>query len=262
MAKRRKRPRPRARSRRRSHEHLRAVHCAPDRDRAADGRPVARGLAAYPLLPIAALPNVNYPTVQVTAQLPGADPQTMAASVATPLETQFGQIPGLTQMTSASALGLHPDHAAVRPEPPHRWSGLRHARGHQCRKRPAAAGPAVSTDDPEGQSGGHADPGARPDLRYPAAHHGRCLCGKHPAAEDFADIRRRPGRNRRPAKAVRSGFRWTRRRWRRAASASRTSAVSSARPLSTCRRARSTVRARAIRSTPMISCSIRAATMT
>src|SRR5689334_17382088 len=64
------------------------------------------GLVAYPLLPIAALPNVSYPTLQVTAQLPGADPQTMAASVATPLELQFGQIPGLTQMTSASALGF------------------------------------------------------------------------------------------------------------------------------------------------------------
>ena len=66
---------------------------------------LAGGLVAYPLLPIASLPNVNYPTLQVTAQLPGADPQTMASSVATPLELQFGQIPGLTQMTSASALG-------------------------------------------------------------------------------------------------------------------------------------------------------------
>jgi HAE1 family hydrophobic/amphiphilic exporter-1 len=64
------------------------------------------GLAAYPLLPVAALPNVNYPTLQITAQLPGADPQTMASSVATPLELQFGQIPGLIQMTSASALGF------------------------------------------------------------------------------------------------------------------------------------------------------------
>ncbi|MGJ4942532.1 efflux RND transporter permease subunit [Bradyrhizobium sp. HKCCYLS1011] len=63
------------------------------------------GLVAYPLLPVASLPNVNYPTLQITAQLPGADPQTMASSVATPLETQFGQIPGLTQMTSANALG-------------------------------------------------------------------------------------------------------------------------------------------------------------
>jgi hydrophobe/amphiphile efflux-1 (HAE1) family protein len=63
------------------------------------------GLVCYPLLPVAALPNVNYPTLQITAQLPGADPQTMASSVATPLELQFGEIPGLTQMTSASALG-------------------------------------------------------------------------------------------------------------------------------------------------------------
>ena len=63
------------------------------------------GLVAYPLLPVASLPNVNYPTLQITAQMPGADPQTMASSVATPLELQFGQIPGLAQMTSASALG-------------------------------------------------------------------------------------------------------------------------------------------------------------
>ena len=63
------------------------------------------GLVTYRLLPVAALPEVNYPTLQVTAQLPGADPQTMASSVATPLELQFGEIPGLTQMTSASALG-------------------------------------------------------------------------------------------------------------------------------------------------------------
>src|SRR5689334_14488509 len=63
------------------------------------------GLVTYRLLPVAALPNVNYPTLQITAQLPGADPQTMASSVATPLELQFGEIPGLTQMTSASALG-------------------------------------------------------------------------------------------------------------------------------------------------------------
>jgi hydrophobe/amphiphile efflux-1 (HAE1) family protein len=63
------------------------------------------GLVSNPLLPVAALPNVNYPTLQITAQLPGADPQTMASSVATPLELQFGEIPGLAQMTSASALG-------------------------------------------------------------------------------------------------------------------------------------------------------------
>jgi hydrophobe/amphiphile efflux-1 (HAE1) family protein len=63
------------------------------------------GLATYPLLPVSPLPDVNYPTISVTAQLPGADPQTMASSVATPLEEQFGQIPGLVQMTSSSTLG-------------------------------------------------------------------------------------------------------------------------------------------------------------
>jgi hydrophobe/amphiphile efflux-1 (HAE1) family protein len=66
---------------------------------------LASGLVAYPLLPVASLPNVNYPTLSITAQLPGADPQTMASTVASPLELQFGEIPGLTQMTSASALG-------------------------------------------------------------------------------------------------------------------------------------------------------------
>src|ERR1700754_53979 len=63
------------------------------------------GLVAYPLMPVAALPSVNYPTLTVTAQLPGADPETMASTVASPLELQFGQIPGVTQMTSSSALG-------------------------------------------------------------------------------------------------------------------------------------------------------------
>src|ERR1700691_3254535 len=66
---------------------------------------VLLGATAYRLLPVAALPNVAFPTISVTAQLPGADPQTMASSVATPLEKQFGQIPYLTQMTSTSSLG-------------------------------------------------------------------------------------------------------------------------------------------------------------
>jgi hydrophobe/amphiphile efflux-1 (HAE1) family protein len=64
------------------------------------------GLVTYRLLPVSSLPNVNFPTIQVTAQLPGADPTTMASSVAVPLEQQFSQIPGLTQLTSSSALGF------------------------------------------------------------------------------------------------------------------------------------------------------------
>ena len=61
------------------------------------------GLIGYELLPVAALPNVDSPTILVTAQLPGADAQTVAGTVTTPLERQFGQIPDLTQMTSSSA---------------------------------------------------------------------------------------------------------------------------------------------------------------
>ena len=60
------------------------------------------GLISYELLPVAALPNINSPTILVTADLPGADAQTVASTVTTPLERQFGQIPGLTQMTSSS----------------------------------------------------------------------------------------------------------------------------------------------------------------
>jgi hydrophobe/amphiphile efflux-1 (HAE1) family protein len=63
------------------------------------------GLASYQLLPVAALPTVDFPTITVTATLPGASPDTMASSVATPLEQQFAAIPGLGQMTSASGLG-------------------------------------------------------------------------------------------------------------------------------------------------------------
>ncbi|HEV2702172.1 MAG TPA: efflux RND transporter permease subunit [Steroidobacteraceae bacterium] len=63
------------------------------------------GVIAFPLLPVAPLPQVDFPTIQVTGQLPGASPETMASSVATPLETQFGAIPGVSQMTSTSVLG-------------------------------------------------------------------------------------------------------------------------------------------------------------
>ncbi len=64
------------------------------------------GVMAYRLLPVSDLPNVDFPTIQVTAQLPGASPETMASAVATPLERQFTTIAGIDSMTSTSALGL------------------------------------------------------------------------------------------------------------------------------------------------------------
>ena len=63
------------------------------------------GLAAYRLLPVSTLPSVDFPTIQVTAQLPGASPETMASAVATPLEKQFSTIAGIDQMTSVSGQG-------------------------------------------------------------------------------------------------------------------------------------------------------------
>jgi multidrug efflux pump len=63
------------------------------------------GGVAYNLLPVAPLPQVDFPTISVNAQLPGASPETMASSVATPLERQFARIAAVTEMTSASTLG-------------------------------------------------------------------------------------------------------------------------------------------------------------
>src|ERR1019366_3125390 len=63
------------------------------------------GVVAYRALPVSDLPNVDFPTLLITAQLPGASPDTMASSVATPLENQFSTIAGLESMTSVNSLG-------------------------------------------------------------------------------------------------------------------------------------------------------------
>jgi HAE1 family hydrophobic/amphiphilic exporter-1 len=63
------------------------------------------GVAVFPLLPVAPLPQVDFPTIQVSANLPGASPETMASNVAQPLERQFSLIAGLSQMTSTSGIG-------------------------------------------------------------------------------------------------------------------------------------------------------------
>src|SRR6266851_7339384 len=63
------------------------------------------GIVAYQQLPVSALPQVDYPTIQVLTFYPGASPDVMASSVTAPLERQFGQLPGLKQMTSTSSFG-------------------------------------------------------------------------------------------------------------------------------------------------------------
>ena len=63
------------------------------------------GAVGYVLLPVSSLPEVEFPTINVNARLPGASPETAASSIATPLERQFGRIAGVTEMTSSSTLG-------------------------------------------------------------------------------------------------------------------------------------------------------------
>src|SRR5436190_11708261 len=63
------------------------------------------GALAYRQLPVSDLPNVDFPTIQVSASLPGASPETMASSVATPLEREFSTIAGIDSMTSSSLQG-------------------------------------------------------------------------------------------------------------------------------------------------------------
>ena len=63
------------------------------------------GIVGFKLMPVNALPSIDFPTIQVTAELSGASPETMAAAVATPLEKQFSTIAGIDNMTSTSALG-------------------------------------------------------------------------------------------------------------------------------------------------------------
>src|SRR6201996_2154421 len=64
------------------------------------------GIAAFQLLPVSPLPQVDFPTISVAASLPGASPDIMASSVATPLERQFGRIASVTEMTSSSSTGV------------------------------------------------------------------------------------------------------------------------------------------------------------
>lgn len=66
---------------------------------------VLLGIGAFPLLPVAALPEAEYPTIRVSARLPGASPETMASAVATPLEVELSAVPGVTEMTSSSTMG-------------------------------------------------------------------------------------------------------------------------------------------------------------
>ena len=102
------------------------------------------GVAGYRALPVSDLPNVDFPTIQVNAQLPGASPETMAASVATPLERQFSTIPGLDSMTSTSVARQHQRHPAIHAGALARRRRAGRAGGHRRSRSPSASGHALS----------------------------------------------------------------------------------------------------------------------
>ncbi len=77
------------------------------------------GWVAFMQLPVSALPEVDYPTIQVVTFYPGADPEVMASSVTSPLERQFGQVPGLEPDDLYEFVRQFGDHAAVRARPEH-----------------------------------------------------------------------------------------------------------------------------------------------
>ena len=96
------------------------------------------GALAFRLLPVSPLPQVDFPTISVQASLPGASPETMAATVATPLERSLGRIAGVTEMTSCSSLGSTRVTLQFDLEPRHRRRRARRAGGDQRRARLAA----------------------------------------------------------------------------------------------------------------------------
>ena len=137
------------------------------------------GIVAYRFLPLSALPEVDYPTIQVQTFYPGASPEVMTSSVTSPLEVQFGQMPGLKQMSSTSSAGASVDHPAVQPgpQPRHRRAGS--AGGDQRGRQPAARRPAGAADLRQGQPRGRAGADAGAHLKDAAPDQ----------VEDIADTR-------------------------------------------------------------------------
>jgi multidrug efflux pump len=82
------------------------------------------GAIAFNVLPVSPLPQVDFPTISVSAGLPGGSPEICASSIATPLERQFSHIAGVTEMT-VKFPWEHLDNSAIRPEPQHRRRGAR-----------------------------------------------------------------------------------------------------------------------------------------
>ena len=125
------------------------------------------GAVAYHFLPVASMPTVDYPTISVSASRPGADPETMAATVAAPLERRLGEIAGVTELTSRSSLGS--TRITVQFDLARNIDGAARdvQAAHQCRADRPARRPAVATELPQVQPGIDADHDPGADLEAP-----------------------------------------------------------------------------------------------
>ena len=175
------------------------------------------GLLAYRLLPVSALPQVDYPTIRILTFYPGASPEVMTSAVTAPLERQFGQMPGLDQMSSTSSGGASVITLRFNLDKPHRGGRAGSAGRDQRGQQPAAQRPAATAGLQQGQPGRHARAHAGGDVQDRAAA-ARCTtwstrasrrsCRSCPASAWSAS----PAASARPC-----AFRPTRRRWPRTA---------------------------------------------
>ena len=122
------------------------------------------GLLAFGQLPVSPLPQIDFATISVQANMPGASPDNMASAVAAPLEKHLGQIADVTEMTSAELARQYPHHPAIRARSRYRRRGARRRGGDQCRAGGSADQPAAESDLSQGQSGRRADHGAGADV--------------------------------------------------------------------------------------------------
>ena len=157
------------------------------------------GIGAYGLLPVAALPNVDFPTIVVSVTYPGASPDTMASAVATPLEQQFAAIPVARPDDFDERHRLTVDHPAIRSFAQHRRRGGGRAAGDQRGQRSVAARSAEPADLPQDQPGRSSGTDLRRSLRRAADLSGRRFCLHDPSAKAVDGARRLRGADLRPA---------------------------------------------------------------
>ena len=151
------------------------------------------GIVAYRVLPLSALPEVDYPTIQVVTLYPGASPDVVTSSITAPLERQFGQMPGLNQMSSTSSGGASVITLQFEPATHARRCRAGSPGRDQRLEQSAADRPADASRLQQGESGRHADRDSRAHLEDAAA--AQAIRSRRHAARDqaLAVARRGPG---------------------------------------------------------------------